>query len=163
MRGQDIERHAGVVAFAVAGRALDDGLVPGDAGLLRSLRDIVDVRTQRDHRLAFAPGGQPGGRNAGDAALDLEAFLLQNSGEILGGFEFLEAQLAEAEDAVDHHLRLLLHAVDGAGEIGLNGGLFFRRGCALRAETYARSQQDGDKRVNGKASVHGFVTSRVAF
>ena len=45
----------GVVAFAVPGRAFDDRIVVGDAGLLRRLRDAVDVRAERDDRLARAP------------------------------------------------------------------------------------------------------------
>ena len=114
-RGQDVERHAGVVAFAVSGRAFDHRLVPADAGLLRGLRDIVDIGAERDDGLSRAPAGHPRGGNSGNAALDLEAFLLQNAGEVLGGLEFLEAEFAEAEDAIHHDLRLLLHGVDLAG------------------------------------------------
>ena len=62
--------------------------------------------------LPVAPGGHERRRNSGEVALDFEAFFLQNAGQILRGFELLEAQFAEAEDAIDHHLRLLLHAVD---------------------------------------------------
>ena len=40
----------------------------------------------------------PRGRNAGDAALDLEAVLLEDAGQVLGRLELLEAELAEAED-----------------------------------------------------------------
>ncbi len=36
-------------------------------------------------------------------------------------------KLAEAEDAIHHDLRLLLHGVDLAGQIGFHGGFFFRR------------------------------------
>ena len=130
-RGDDVERHAGVVAFAVAGRAFDHGLMPADAGLLRGLRDVVDIGAERDDGLAGAPGGDPRGGDAGDAALDFEAFLFEDAGEVFGGFEFLEAQFAEAEDAVDHDLRLLLHGVDLAGEVGLHGGFFVGRDFRL--------------------------------
>ena len=123
-RGHDVQRHAGVVPFAVSGRAFDHGLMPGHAGFLRRLRNIVDVGAERDDRLALAPGGDPGGGNAGDVAIDLEAFFFENAGEVFGCLEFLEAELAEAEDAVDHDLRLLLHGVDLAGEVGLHGGFF---------------------------------------
>ncbi len=128
-RGDDVQRHAGVVAFAVARRAFDHRIMIGDAGFLRSLRNIVDIGAERDDGLALAPGGDPGGGNSGDAALDLEAFLFENAGEVFRSFEFLEAEFAEAEDAIDHDLRLLLHGVDLAGEVGLHGGFFF--GCDL--------------------------------
>ncbi len=124
---EDVERHAGVVPFAVAGRAFDHRIVPSHAGLLRGLRDIVDIGAERDDRLARAPGCHPRGGNARVIALNLEAFLFQNAGEILRRFELLKAKLAEAEDAVHHHLRLLLHGVDLANQIGLHGRLFFRR------------------------------------
>ena len=85
--------------------------------------------------LPFAPGRHPRGRNPGDAALDLEAFLLQDSGEIFRRLEFLESELAETEDAVHHHLRLLFHAVDLAGQIGLYGSFFLGRGLVLPKQT----------------------------
>ena len=131
-RREDVQRHAGVVAFAVAGRAFDHGLVPADAGLLRGLRDVVDIGAERDDGLARAPGGDPGGGNAGDAALDFEAFLFQNAGEVFGGLELLKSQFAEAEDAVDHDLRLLLHGIDLAGEVGLHGSLTLEGHPGLR-------------------------------
>ena len=129
--GDDIERHAGVVAFAMAGRAFDHGLVPADAGLLGCLRNVVDIGAEGDDGLAGAPGGDPGGGDAGDAALDFEAFLLEDAGEVFGGLEFLEAEFAEAEDAIDHDLRLLLHGIDLAGKVGLHGGLLFGRDFRL--------------------------------
>ena len=48
----DVQRHAGVVPFAVSGRAVDDRIVIADARLLRRLRNAVDVRADGDHRLA---------------------------------------------------------------------------------------------------------------
>ena len=132
-----LQRHAGIVAFAVPRRAFDHRIVIGHARLLRSLRDIVDIGAERDHRLAFAPGGHERGGNAGDAALDLEAFLFEDSGEIFRRLEFLKSELAETEDAVHHHLRLLLHAIDLAGEIGLHRGLFLGR-CIRLSEQHAR-------------------------
>ena len=55
-RGHDVHRLTGVVALAVARAAFDDRLVLGDARLLRCLRNAVDVRAERDDRLAGAPG-----------------------------------------------------------------------------------------------------------
>ena len=54
-RRGDVERLPGVVPFAVARRAFDHRIVIGDAGLLRRLRNAVDVRAEREHRLARAP------------------------------------------------------------------------------------------------------------
>ena len=113
-------------------RAFDHRIVIRHAGLLRGLRDVVDIGAQRDHRLALTPRRHPGGGNAGDAALDLEAFFFQDRREVFRGFEFLETQFAEAEDAIDHHLRLLLHGVDLAHQIGLHGGLLFGGNLILR-------------------------------
>ena len=131
----DVQGHAGIVAFAVARRAFDHRLVPADAGLLRRLRDVVDVAAEGDHGLARSPTGHPRGGNAGDAALDFEALFFEDAGEVLGGFEFLEAQFAEAEDAVHHDLRLFLHAVDLAGEIGLHRRFFFGSDFRLPQES----------------------------
>jgi len=47
--GDNVDGHAGVVAFAVAGSAVDDGIVVGDARLLRSARDAVFVRDESDY------------------------------------------------------------------------------------------------------------------
>ena len=79
-RGNDIERHTGIVAFSVTRGAFDHRIVIRHAGLLRSLRDIVDIGSERDDRLALPPRRDKCGGNAGDAAFDLESFLLENSG-----------------------------------------------------------------------------------
>ena len=97
-------RLSGVVPFAVAGRAFDHRLVIRDAGLLRRLRDAVDVGAERDDRLARSPRRHERGRNAGDAFLHGEAVLLQDVDQVAVGLELLEAQLAVAEDLVDHLL-----------------------------------------------------------
>ena len=76
-RGDDVQRHPGIVAFAVSRRAFDQRLVPADAGLLRRLRDVVDVAAQRDHGLARSPACHPRGGNAGHAALDFESLFFQ--------------------------------------------------------------------------------------
>ena len=97
-RGGDVQRLAGVVPFAVARRAFDDRIVIRDAGLLRRLRNAVDVRAQRDHRLARSPGRHERGRDAGDALLDGEAVLPQDVDQVRLRLDLLEAELAEAED-----------------------------------------------------------------
>ena len=121
----------GVVAFAVSGRAVDDRRAISDAGLLRRLRNAVDVGAQRDHGLARSESRHPRRRNAGDAALNREAFLFQDAGQIALRLEFLKAQLAEAEDGVDHLLREVVHAVDARRGFGLVGGELRRRACCV--------------------------------
>ena len=75
------------------------------------------------------------------AALDLEAFLFQNAGEVFRRLEFLKPEFAETEDAIHHHLRLFLHAVDLAGEVGLDGGFFLRREFGLRESAERAGQR----------------------
>ena len=135
-RGQDVQRHAGVVAFAVARRAFDQS---ARARPRRASARPAGCRRYREPSeitgLPDPQGRHPRGRNAGDAALDLEALFFQDAGEVFRGFELLEAQFAEAEDAVHHDLRLLLHAVDLAGQIGLHGGFFFGSDFGLCQES----------------------------
>src|SRR6185369_1398312 len=69
--------------------------------------------------LARAPLREPSGRNAGVAALDREAVLLEDAGQILRRLDFLESELAEAEDLVDHLLRECRQRVDEAHRFGL--------------------------------------------
>ncbi len=54
-RRRDLHRHPRVVALAVPRRPFDEWLVPRDTGLLRCLRDVVDVRAERDDRFAVPP------------------------------------------------------------------------------------------------------------
>src|SRR5436305_4018235 len=103
----------------VAGCAIDHRVVIGDAGLLRGLRDAIDVRAESDDWLARSPGRHPGGWDAGDAALNTEAFFFEDVSQVLRGLELLKAQLAEAEDHIIHDLALLLHRLDVAVDLRL--------------------------------------------
>src|SRR5947199_9088871 len=60
-RSRDIQRLARVVAFAVAGRSGNQRIVIPDPWLLRGLWNAVDVRAQRNHRLARSPLSGPRG------------------------------------------------------------------------------------------------------
>ena len=111
-RRGDIQRHARVVAFAVSRRARNYRLMPGDTGLLRRLWNVVDVRPERDDRLARAPTRHPRRRNAGQILLHREAVLLQDVRQILRRLEFLESEFTEAEHLIDHLLREGRHVVD---------------------------------------------------
>ena len=64
---------------------------------------------------------------------------------------FLEAQFAEAEDAVHHDLRLLLHGVDLSGEVGLHGGFFFGSGLGLRHPQTGATAARNRGRVNRRS------------
>ena len=115
---------------------------------MRGLRNVVDIAAQRDHGLSRSPARYPCSGNAGHAALDLEAFFLQDAGEIFRGLNLLKAELTEAEDAVHHDLHLLFHGVDLSGEIGLHGRFFVGRDFGLgeggeRAE-HAESQYESE-------------------
>jgi hypothetical protein len=140
-RGDD-QRHAGIVAFAVAGRAFHNRL---DFWVTRNLRDtaqVVLVAAQRDQRAALAPGRGPGRGNAGDALGDLEAVLGENAGDVFTGLEFLEARFAIAEHRVHHDLDLLGLAVNVGG-----GGLLHR----VRRQSqggHGRQDRGGKKKGN---------------
>ncbi len=153
--GKDVERYSGIVTFTVSGRAFDDGFVPADAGLLRSSRDIVDIGAERDYGLARSPGRYPCGGNIGIIALNPEALFLQNAGEVLRCFELLETELAEAEYAIDHDLRLLLHGVDLAGQIGLHGGFFLGGNFGLRLSLGLREGAEGAEQRKRYEFLHG--------
>src|SRR5712692_712596 len=104
------------MAFAVAGRAVNDGIVIGNAGLLRRARDAVNSGDERDGWLAASPRRHPGRGDFGNAALDAEAVLLENAGNVSRGLEFLEAELAVAVDLIHHLLGeslKLVHLGDG--------------------------------------------------
>ena len=93
-RGDDVERHAGVVALAVAGRAVDDrrrdrrrraSATP--AGMQSTSEPSAITGLPDPQRAIHAVG------NAGDAALDGEAVLLEDAGQVALGLELLEAEL----------------------------------------------------------------------
>src|SRR6185369_6314020 len=131
----DLERHPRIVSFAVAGRALDDRFVPGDARLLRGLRDAIDVRAEGNDRLARSPSRGPCRRDAGNALLDREAVLPEDRGQVLRRLEFLEAELAEAEYRVVPFLDVFLKRIDLEPDVALvliqlrarRGGRLLRR------------------------------------
>ena len=132
----------------MARRARDDRIVIRDAGLLRRLRNVVDVGSERDHRLARAPARHPRGRNAGEVLLNREAVLLEDAGEVLRRLELLEPELAEAEHLIDHPLNELLLAVHLAAHVALVliqpriGWCGGRAGGLLRRRRYRYGHRD---------------------
>src|SRR5262249_24331193 len=75
----------------------------------------------RDDRMAGAVACVEAGRKARDAALDLEARLLQQAGHQLGGLELLHAELAEIEDVVAEQRDRARIAIDGVEQERLLG------------------------------------------
>ena len=76
------------------------GLLGRDAPLLGQHGQGVELAQQADDRLSRAVGRDEAGRHAGQAALDLEAGLLERVGQELGGSEFLQAELGVGPDRV---------------------------------------------------------------
>src|SRR5262249_37013526 len=105
-RGENIQRHPRVVAFAMSGCAFDHRLMPRYRRLLRGLRNIINIRTEGNYGLSLAPRCDKRCRNSGYTALDFETFFFENPGQVFRSFDFLKSELSEAEDAVDHDLRL---------------------------------------------------------
>ena len=141
-RRGDVHRLAGVVPLAVAGRPFDQRVVTGDAGLLRRLRDAVDVGPERDDRLARSPRRHERRRDAGDPFLHREAVLLEDVDQVAVGLDLLEPELAVAEDLVDHLLRELRAALDVGDRLLLEGvelGIGRSRGGVL-------GERNGDDR-----------------
>lgn len=67
--------------------------------------------------------------------VDLEAVLLEDAGQVLRRLRFLEPELREAEDRVDHLPRELGEAVDRGVRVLFQRGqplLLFRQRCGLR-------------------------------
>ena len=111
-RGDDVERHAGVVTLAMPGSAVDDRGAIRHARLLRRLRNAVDIGAQCNDRFAGPEARRPCRRNAGDTPLNREALALQDGGQVALCLVLLETNLTEAEDRVHHLLREVVHAVD---------------------------------------------------
>src|SRR6185503_2700689 len=106
------------MSLTVAGRERDLRLAITDGRLLVRLRNAIDVGAERDHRFAGAPLCDPCGGNTRDATFNFEAVLLQDSGEVFRGLEFLEAEFAEGEQHVDDlldHLCLSFDRGEGLG------------------------------------------------
>src|SRR5690606_5499475 len=167
-RGRDDYRLTRVVPLAVTGCAFDQRIMVGDAGLLRGLRDAIDVAAERDHGLPRAPGGDPRGRYPGDSFLDRESVLTENADQVFRRLDFLKAELAIAEDLIDHLLRELRHGVhagDGftlqRSELVVGDRLTLRfecwceGACGESCEGEGPSHGEigvGDRRIGGESS-----------
>src|SRR5690606_38407095 len=121
-RRRDVHGLPRIVPLAMPGSAFDDRVAVGDAGLLRRLRNAVDIRAERDNGFARAPARHEGPRNTGDALFHLEAVLAEQVHEVPVGLDLLKAQFTEAEDLVDHLLCEVAHAFDFGDDPGLQTG-----------------------------------------
>src|SRR2546426_3643319 len=111
-RGGDVQRDSGIVTFAMARSAFNDGIVIGDSRFLRGLWNSINVTAERDDGLAGSPSRCPGCRDSRDTVLYLKTIFLEDVGEVMGGLEFLEAELAIAEYLIDHLSREISHLLD---------------------------------------------------
>src|SRR5262245_51303570 len=146
----------------MSGRAFDERVVIRDAGLLRRLRNAVDIRSNRDDRLARSPRRDPRRRHAGVCALDPEAVLLEDVSEIPRSLGFLEAELGVAEDLIDHLLRHHAHGLDFSRGLALellDARRSRWRGCGRRRRRAAtaalRADADGTREDEQKADASG--------
>jgi hypothetical protein len=100
-----------------------------------------------DHRFAAAVTRDPSRGNAGNAALDRKAIFLEDADDVARGLHFLKAQLAVAEDLVDHLLRESLPLVDFLNRLLLQT---CQRRCFLR-QGISRQEQSTTHNPNGQA------------
>jgi len=113
--------------------------------------DTTGVGPERDHRLAAAPGRHPGRGDASDAVLHHEAGAAKDLLQVTRRLDFLEAQLAEAEQAVHDLLPQLfspLHIGDRLRLEGFEPRIGWRRRDVLRTSTDhagAEDEKDGGK------------------
>src|SRR3974377_1969429 len=96
----------------MSGSPFYQGIVIRHSWFLRGARDTVEVGDKSNKGVAASVGSDPSRRNPGNAAFGMEAILFQNIRDVARGFEFLEAQLAEAENFVVHLLGKRLQFVD---------------------------------------------------
>ena len=124
-------------------RVEHDTLADAVAWVARALpsRPVVPIlsslRLDADDGLTLSPCREECGRNAGETRLDPESFLFQYADQVFGGLEFLKPEFTEAEDGVDHDLRLLFHAIDLSCDIILECRFSLGRNFLL-AENQAR-------------------------
>jgi hypothetical protein len=74
-----------------------------------------------------SPSRHPSSRQAGSTALDREAVFLQQLGQVARGLDFMEAELAKAEQRIVDLLGKLGAALDPAGGLRLEPGERRRR------------------------------------
>ena len=87
------------------GRAGHQFLARDDARRLVRARQAVDVGAERDDRMARPVPCDPRRWHAGHRPLHVESFAHQHVGEVALRLDFLEPQLAIAEQLIDHLLR----------------------------------------------------------
>src|SRR6476646_703491 len=93
------------MTFSVSRCAGYELLARDDAGRLVGCRQPIDVGADRNNRTTGAPLGDPRSGNIRVAALHVETFAYQRVGDPALRLDFLESQLAVAEQAVDQLLR----------------------------------------------------------
>ena len=118
--GNGAERGGGaqqVVAAALAGGAVLDGVRMGDVALLG-----VILGVDADDGAAGAVGGHESGGHPALAALHLEAVLFQEAGDQAEGPVFLQAKLGIGPDLISHGVEFLLVLFQPLVHVCLDGG-----------------------------------------
>ena len=127
------------------GAPCTSGQVARDARNLRRLRNAIEVGAERDDGFAGAPSRNPGRGNSRHTLAHREAVLLEDADDVLRRFEFLKAQLSEAEHLIDELLRELRARVDVAHRLGLERSELRagvgRRALRARAERHHEQQR----------------------
>ena len=98
--GADHYRGVDVMAFAMAGRALDDADLFGNARLLAVVGIAVELGVQRDDRFTGPVSGQERCGKSRQPARHLETVFLEQPAHQGGAFVFLVPELAKIENAV---------------------------------------------------------------
>ena len=133
-----------VVAAAVAGRAVHQGILGRHPPFLRQHGQGIKFAEQADHGLPGAVAGDEAGRHAGQAPLDGEAGLFQGIGQELRGTEFLQAQFGIGPDGIRDLPEAGQHV--GTGQPVQDEPLFLgrrRRGCGCRRRGRGEDQDRG--------------------
>ena len=111
-----------VVAAALAGGAVLDGVRMGDVALLGEAGQAVILGVDADDGAAGAVGGHESGGHPALAALHLEAVLFQEAGDQAEGPVFLQAQLGIGPDLISHGVEFLLVLFQPLVHVCLDGG-----------------------------------------
>ena len=150
-RGNDVERHAAVVPFAVSWRTAHQRVARRRTGLLVGLRNAVDVGAQGDHRRSAAPLCHPRRRDPGHTPFNGEAVLLQHARQILRCLGFLHPEFTEREDLIDHLLCESGAPIDTPDQLGfedVDAGV----GACLRAKNRRKCRAENQQ--SGKGAHH---------
>ena len=107
-----------------------------------------------------SPARHPRGGNTGDAGVHRESFPPEERDQVARGLDFLEAELAVAEELVDHPLHQIGASIHVARRLRLErvetgGGSRPARACATTGTSGVSEQQAARGRRQGAGTPHG--------